>query len=108
MSFTPEDLAGGRAIYNYGTVLRTSQDMFGTSIFAFVRHARHKRLLQDAELVVVGRHDPRTPLGSHLGPVARAVLAGAGCPVLLANPRPGHRRNEHHRARGHRADQDAP
>lgn len=63
---------------------------------------------QDAELVVVGRHDPRTPLGSHLGPVARAVLAGAGCPVLLANPRPGHRRNEHHRARGHRADQDAP
>ena len=63
---------------------------------------------QDADLVVVGRHDPRTPLGSHLGPVARAVLAGAECPVLLANPRPGHRRNEHHRSRGHRADRDAP
>jgi predicted dithiol-disulfide oxidoreductase (DUF899 family) len=33
VSFTPEDMAAGRAIYNYGTVIRESQDMFGTSIF---------------------------------------------------------------------------
>ena len=33
VSFTPEDLAAGRAIYNYGEVIRESQDMFGTSIF---------------------------------------------------------------------------
>jgi len=33
VSFTPEQLAKGRAIYNYGTVIRNSPDMFGTSIF---------------------------------------------------------------------------
>ena len=33
VSFTPEDIAAGRAIYNYGTVIRKSQDMFGASIF---------------------------------------------------------------------------
>jgi predicted dithiol-disulfide oxidoreductase (DUF899 family) len=33
VSFTPEDIAAGRAIYNYGTVIRNSPDMFGTSIF---------------------------------------------------------------------------
>ena len=33
VSFTPEDIAASRAIYNYGTVIRNSQDMFGTSIF---------------------------------------------------------------------------
>ena len=33
VSFTPDDIAAGRAIYNYGTVIRNSQDMFGTSIF---------------------------------------------------------------------------
>src|ERR1700761_3652131 len=33
VSFRPEDVGAGRAIYNYGTVIRNSQDMFGTSIF---------------------------------------------------------------------------
>ncbi len=33
VSFTEEDLAAGRAIYNYGTVIQKSRDMFGTSIF---------------------------------------------------------------------------
>ena len=33
MSFAAEDIAAGRAVYNYGTVIRESQDMFGTSIF---------------------------------------------------------------------------
>jgi predicted dithiol-disulfide oxidoreductase (DUF899 family) len=39
VSFTPEDLAAGRAIYNYGTVLRNSQDMFGISVFTKVDEA---------------------------------------------------------------------
>jgi predicted dithiol-disulfide oxidoreductase (DUF899 family) len=33
VSFTPEDRAAGLAVYNYGTLIRTSPDMFGTSIF---------------------------------------------------------------------------
>jgi predicted dithiol-disulfide oxidoreductase (DUF899 family) len=33
VSFTPEDLAAGRAVYNYGTVIRNSPDMFGASVF---------------------------------------------------------------------------
>ncbi len=41
-----------------------------------------------ADLLVIGRHDPLVPVGSHIGPVARAVLREAACPVLLANPRP--------------------
>ncbi len=40
-----------------------------------------------ADLLVVGRHDPLVPLGSHLGPVARGVLREARCPVLLVDPR---------------------
>jgi predicted dithiol-disulfide oxidoreductase (DUF899 family) len=34
VSFRKEDLAAGRAIYNYGTVIKNSEDMHGTSIFA--------------------------------------------------------------------------
>lgn len=33
VSFTQEDIAAGRALYNYGTVIRSSQDMFGVSMF---------------------------------------------------------------------------
>jgi predicted dithiol-disulfide oxidoreductase (DUF899 family) len=33
VSFTEEDIAAGRAIYNYGTVIQQSRDMFGVSIF---------------------------------------------------------------------------
>jgi predicted dithiol-disulfide oxidoreductase (DUF899 family) len=33
VSFTSEDIAGGRAGFNYGTVIRKSPDMFGISIF---------------------------------------------------------------------------
>ena len=43
---------------------------------------------EGADLLVIGRHDPLVPVGSHIGPVARAVLREAACPVLLANPRP--------------------
>ena len=34
VSFRKEDVAAGRAIYNYGTVIERSEDMHGTSIFA--------------------------------------------------------------------------
>ncbi|HEY1932019.1 MAG TPA: thioredoxin family protein [Acetobacteraceae bacterium] len=33
VSFKPDDIAAGRAIYNYGEVLQESQDMFGTHMF---------------------------------------------------------------------------
>ncbi|GAA2154474.1 universal stress protein [Nocardioides koreensis] len=53
---------------------------------------------RDSSLLVVGRHDPLVPIGSHLGPVARAVLREATCPVMLANPTHAHRvsRTTHH------------
>lgn len=34
VSFSKEDIAAGRALYNYGTPIRQSEDMHGTSIFA--------------------------------------------------------------------------
>ena len=34
VSFKKEDIAAGRAIYNYGTPIKSSEDMHGTSIFA--------------------------------------------------------------------------
>ena len=34
VSFTKDDIAAGRAIYNYGTPIQNSEDMHGTSIFA--------------------------------------------------------------------------
>jgi nucleotide-binding universal stress UspA family protein len=43
---------------------------------------------QSSSLVVVGRHDTVMPVGSHMGPVARAVLNASACPVLLADPVP--------------------
>ena len=33
VSFTPADIAAGRAIYNYGEVIHGTEDMFGASIF---------------------------------------------------------------------------
>lgn len=41
---------------------------------------------QGAALMVLGRHASLVPAGSHLGPVARAVVREAACPVLLAAP----------------------
>lgn len=60
-----------------------------------VRNAQAGEALIDAshraDLVVVGRHNSLLPSGSHLGPIARAVLREADCPVLLATPRSLHR-----------------
>ena len=56
-----------------------------------VRKARPGGVLIDASrhacLMVLGRHDPVIPRDSHLGPIARSVLAEASCPVLLTTPR---------------------
>ena len=53
-----------------------------------VRHACAAEALvkssEGAALLVIGRFDQRVPRGSHLGPVTRAVLREASCPVLLA------------------------
>ncbi|NYD41187.1 universal stress protein [Nocardioides panaciterrulae] len=74
----------------------------GVPVEIEARHAHPADALLDAgresTLLVVGRHDPLVPFGSHLGPVARAVLRDAGCPVLLANPTDAHgiRRRHHH------------
>lgn len=58
---------------------------------------------RDATLLVLGRHDPLLPTGSHLGPVARSVLRAATCPVLLAAPRPTHQVRGGNRQRAGRA-----
>lgn len=55
---------------------------------------------QGADLLVIGRHDPLVPHGSHIGPVARAVLREATCPVLLASPHHTHHRVEKTSASG--------
>lgn len=77
-------------------------DAAGLDVEVEARHAYPGDALINAartsDLLVIGRHDPLVPVGSHLGPVARAVLREAVCPVLLADPRPRHHwgtRREH-------------
>jgi nucleotide-binding universal stress UspA family protein len=75
-------------------------------------HGRPAQVLVDAsrsaDLVVVGRHDPLVPVGSHLGPVARAVLRAAECPVLLVSPAPSaHNRTATRAEEVHRFDAGA-
>ncbi len=63
----------------------------GLDVVVEVRRGRPADELLDAAkdsyLVVLGRHDSLIPFGSHLGPVVRAVLRRAGCPVLVVDPR---------------------
>lgn len=65
-------------------------DALGVEVTIEARHAYPSDALiefsRDSDLLIVGRHDPLVPFGSHLGPVARSVLREAGCPVLLADP----------------------
>jgi nucleotide-binding universal stress UspA family protein len=67
-------------------------DFAGVPVQIAVRHGHAADALIEAsretDLLVIGRHDPLVPIGSHLGPIARAVLREAECPVLLADPRP--------------------
>jgi nucleotide-binding universal stress UspA family protein len=51
---------------------------------------------RESELLILGRRHHLLPLGSHLGPVVRAILAHGDCPVFLT-PEP-HRAE--HRVRG--------
>jgi nucleotide-binding universal stress UspA family protein len=61
-----------------------------------------------AQLVVVGRHHPTRPWGSHLGPITRTVLKEAAAPVMVVDTVPQEqsldrtRERARHRAR-HRA-----
>ncbi len=70
-----------------GQALHDSACEYDESLVEIV--ARHERpadgLVQEsgeATLLVIGRRDPRLPLASHLGPVARSVLARSECPVV--------------------------
>nr|WP_294508094.1 thioredoxin family protein [uncultured Rhodopila sp.] len=76
VSFTPDDIAAGRALYNYGTVIRSSQDMFGVSIFVqddsgaifhtYSTYHRGIELLMGAlnwlDLTPRGRNETRGPM----------------------------------------------
>lgn len=74
------------------TVDGLGSDMLGVTYRIDVRRGPVADALLEAgttsDLLVIGRHDHRVPLGSHLGPVARAILREATCPVLLVDPRP--------------------
>jgi len=71
----------------------------GLPLELHIRNARPGDALIEAshgaQLLVLGRHDPLLPTGSHLGPVARTVLRGAACPILLAAPRHAHQVRHH-------------
>lgn len=55
-----------------------------------VRHAPPAEAILDAaaqsDLLVIGRRHHLLPLGTHLGPVARAALNHSACPVLVVGP----------------------
>jgi nucleotide-binding universal stress UspA family protein len=59
----------------------------GVDVSVVVRHARPADAVLDAsensEIVVIARRHHLLPLGTHLGPVARAVLNRSACPVLV-------------------------
>lgn len=67
-------------------------EVAGVPVQIQARHARAAEALVDAsrtsQLVVVGRHDPLMPIGSHVGPVARALLHTSACPVMLLDTQP--------------------
>jgi nucleotide-binding universal stress UspA family protein len=71
---------------------RLGEESLATEAEVQVRTGRPVETLlaasEGATLLVIGRHDPLVPIGSHVGPVARGVLREATCPVLLAVPRP--------------------
>jgi nucleotide-binding universal stress UspA family protein len=54
----------------------------GQPAYVLVEASHHARLL------VIGRHRPALPFGSHLGPVTRSVLTHARCPVMVVDTRP--------------------
>lgn len=77
VSFKPEDLAAGHAIYNYGEVLKEAQDMFGAHVFTkddsgavfhtYSTYRRGAELLMGAlnwlDLTPKGRNENSGPMG---------------------------------------------
>jgi nucleotide-binding universal stress UspA family protein len=63
------------------------REFVGVEVGVEVRHAPPVHAVLDAarrsDLLVLGRRHHLLPLGSHLGPVARAALDRATCPVLM-------------------------
>ena len=90
VSSTEDAEWSSRARSEIQEVLDGMEDIADIPVTIEVDHARPGDALLEAgrtsELLVVGRHDPLVPIGSHLGPVARAVIGDATCPVLLADP----------------------
>ncbi len=86
VSFTPEDIAAGRAIYNYGEVIQESQDMFGVHIFVkddggaifhtYSTYRRGAELLMGALnwLDLVPKRPQRERRHHELGAAARRIL----------------------------------
>ena len=93
LSRTDDAKWASRAAVEVQRVLDTlGEEAAGVPLELVARHTDATDALVEASrtshLLVLGRHDPAIPIGSHLGPVARAVLRDAACPVLLADPRP--------------------
>ena len=104
VSFTPEDLAAGRAIYNYGEVIRETQDMFGAHIFVKDDGGSHLPHLLDpssrrraadgcAQLARSRPQGPQRERRRHeLGAPARRILnrTAKRQPHPSGSPRPGY------------------
>ena len=93
MSRTEEEQWVARSESEITAVLDGLADEIGdVEVRIDARHARAAEALVDAsrasQLVVVGRHDPVMPVGSHVGPVARSLLHASACPVLLVDSHP--------------------
>ncbi len=67
-----EDVAG-----QYPSVRHEYVVTAGPAADVLVEESRQGRLL------VLGRHSPLLPFGSHLGPVTRSVLGHSACPVVV-------------------------
>lgn len=92
--------AGEAGVLESEEVRRAAREDFEPVIAQFpdvasdllVTHGRPADVLvarsSHARLLVVGRHQPALPLGSHLGPVTRGVLGHSSCPVMVVDPRP--------------------
>lgn len=76
-------------------VARSQRSHGGVDVEVVVRRADPADTLMveslRSDLLLVDRHDPVVPVGSHLGPVASALVRESGCPVLVVAPTHRHR-----------------
>jgi nucleotide-binding universal stress UspA family protein len=74
------------------TLAGLMEEFADVHVDVLVRHAPPVEAILDAAqrsgLLVLGRRHHRLPLGTHLGPIARATLQHSSCPVLLVPPDP--------------------